>query len=230
MRERLEAVRAQIAAAGSDPAGVSVIAVTKGFPTEVVDAALGAGLADLGENYAQELVAKAEELAGRAAPTGQAAAADAVAVPRWQFIGHLQRNKVRRLAAHVHRFQSVDRPELVDELVRRAPGARVLLQVNTTGEAQKAGCSPEAVGPLLEGARAGGLVVEGLMTVGPTQAGAPARPAFAALRGLVDRFGLEVCSMGMTDDLDVAVGEGSTMIRVGRALFGPRPRREATAG
>lgn len=215
--ERLARVRDRIVAAGGDPAAVAVVGVTKGFDAGTARAALDAGLAELGENYAQELVAKAQALGP---PSGA----------RWQFIGRLQRNKVRQLAPFVHRYQSVDRAELVDELARRAPGARLLLQVATTGEPGKGGCPPGEVGALLERARGLGLVVEGLMAVGPTDPAQPVRPAFAALRRLVDAHGLDICSMGMTDDLEEAVGEGSTMVRVGRALFGDRPRRPAAAG
>ena len=121
------------------------------------------------------------------------------------------------------RWQSVDRPELVDELVRWAPGARLFIQVNTTAEPQKAGCVPADAPALVARAQDAGLQVEGLMAVGPTDAAADPSPAFAALRALVDRLGLSECSMGMTDDLEAAVREGSTMIRVGRALFGSRP-------
>jgi hypothetical protein len=128
---RLAAVRDRIRAAGGDPEAVSVIGVTKGHPRAVVRLALEAGLHDLGENYAQELLAKAE-------PPPEAAS-DAGAELRWHFIGQLQRNKVRQLAPLISCWQSVDRPELVDELARRAPGARVLIQVNATGEAQKGG-------------------------------------------------------------------------------------------
>jgi pyridoxal phosphate enzyme (YggS family) len=216
LRRRLAVVRRRIADAGGDPTAITVVAVTKTFGPEVVRLALQAGLRDLGENYAQELVAKAA--AGAGAPT-----------PRWQFIGHLQRNKVRHLVPHVHRFQSIDRADLVDELGHRAPGARLLFQVNTTAEAQKAGCAPGDVGALVERARSAGLVVEGLMTVGPTDAAVSARPAFALLRRLVDDHGLDICSMGMTQDLEVAVGEGSSMLRIGRALFGPRHRRTTAA-
>jgi PLP dependent protein len=211
--ERLAALRARVAATGVDPAEVAVVAVTKGFPPEVVLAATAAGLAELGENYAQQLVAKVDWLAARPDPP----------TVRWQFIGQLQRRKVRQLAPHVSRWQSVDRPELVDELARRAPGARLLVQVNTTDEPQKAGCRPAGAAALVARARDAGLEVEGLMAVGPTGPEADPAPAFAALRHLVDELGLRQCSMGMTDDLETAVREGSTMIRVGRALFGPRP-------
>jgi uncharacterized pyridoxal phosphate-containing UPF0001 family protein len=164
----------------------------------------------IGENYAQELLTK------RAA-----ALAAGVAV---HFIGRLQSNKVRLLADTVAVWESVDRPSLVDQIARRAPGATVLLQVNATGEVDKGGCPPDDVPELLVRAREGGLVVDGLMTVGPTEGGTEAaRPGFRLVRRLVDELGLRTCSMGMTDDLEVAVEEGSTRVRLGTALFGPRP-------
>ena len=223
VRQRLAMLRERIRAAGGDDEAIEVVGVTKGFPPGIVDAALDAGLSALGENYAQELLEKVGRQArcGSAADVGRARH-DPV---RWQFIGALQRNKVRQLAPYVDRWQSIDRPELVDELARRAPHARLLVQVNTTGEPGKAGCAPADVGPLVERAMAADLVVEGLMTVGPTDPHASPVAPFRLLRDLVDRHGLRWCSMGMSDDLEVAVGEGTNMIRIGRALFGPRARR-----
>jgi uncharacterized pyridoxal phosphate-containing UPF0001 family protein len=140
---------------------------------------------------------------------------------RWHFLGRLQRNKVRALAPWVACWQSVDRPELGAELARRAPGARVLVEVNLGEEPQKGGCLPAAVPGLVDGLRAAGLRVDGLMAV-PPHADDPRR-WFAALRDQGAALGLPELSMGMTDDFDVAVEEGATMVRVGRALFGPRP-------
>jgi pyridoxal phosphate enzyme (YggS family) len=222
VRRRLDDIRARIVAAGGDPDAIEVVAVTKGFPPPIVAVAADAGLTTLGENYAPELLAKAAWLAEPPAPTGAVHGPFTNAV-HWQFIGRLQRNKVRALAPHVERWQSIDRAALVDEVARRAPGARILLQVNATGEADKGGCEPAGVAALLDRARAAGLVVEGLMTVGPTDAAVSPAPAFAAVRRLVDLNGLSCASMGMTGDLEVAVREGSTMIRIGTALFGPRP-------
>ena len=226
---RLAALRERIRSAGGDDRAIEVVGVTKGFPPPIVGAALAAGLTSLGENYAQELLAKIRLAGGSGSAAGCVGAPDARrGIPgevSWQFIGALQRNKVRLLAPYVQRWQSIDRPTLVDELARRAPGARLLLQVNTTGEPQKSGCAPDDVGPLLERATSAGLVVEGLMTVGPTDLEASPAAAFRLLRGLVDRHGLRWCSMGMSDDLEIAVREGTNMIRVGRALFGPRAQR-----
>lgn len=206
--EHLAGIRDRIHRAGGSP-DVVVVAVTKGFGPDAIDAAVAAGLADVGENYAQELLAK---LGGISVPA-----------PRIHFIGRLQSNKVRLLAPHVDVWQSVDRLSLVRELARRAPGAAVLVQVNTSGEPQKGGCEEADVHELVTAADAAGLMVRGLMTVGPLAEPEAARPGFRRLRRLCDDLGLPVCSMGMTDDLEVAVSEGATMVRIGTALFGTRP-------
>jgi uncharacterized pyridoxal phosphate-containing UPF0001 family protein len=131
---------------------------------------------------------------------------------------------VRQLAPIVTCYETVDRASLVDELAKRVPGAAVLLQVDTSVEPGKGGCPVADIPALFDRAVAAGLVVRGLMTVGPTEGGPEAaRPGFRAVRALFDRLGLEVLSMGMTDDLEVAVQEGSTQVRVGSALFGARP-------
>ena len=203
---RLEAVRDRISSAGGDPSRVVVIAMTKGFGRDAVDAALAVGLDRIGENYAQELLAKAAEVAG----------------PTWHFLGRLQRNKVRSLAAIVSLWQSVDRVELAEEIARRAPGASVLVQVNVSGEPHKGGCRPEDAPALVDRCRDRGLDVQGLMAVGPAGPPEDARPAFRSLAAMSRTLDLGHLSMGMTDDLEVAVQEGSTMVRIGRALFGPR--------
>jgi pyridoxal phosphate enzyme (YggS family) len=207
VREGLARVRARIAAAGGDDS-VAVLAVTKGFGADAIEAALAAGCTAIGENYAQELLAKR-------------AAAERAEV---HFIGQLQTNKVRQIAGLVDVYESVDRQRLAAEIAKRDPGARVLVQVDTSAEAGKGGCPLSELDGLVSAARALGLRVEGLMTVGPTEGGPEmARNGFRQVRAAVDRLGLEVCSMGMTDDLEVAVQEGATQIRVGTALFGRRP-------
>jgi pyridoxal phosphate enzyme (YggS family) len=207
--ERTAAVRGRIAAAGGG-ADVTLVAVTKGFGPDVVAAAVAAGIEDVGESYAQELLAKAA-----AVPRP----------PRWHLVGRLQANKVRALAGTVDLWQSVDRARLADELRRRAPGARVLVQVDVTGEPTKGGCPPGEVPALVDRLRDAGLDVRGLMAVGPLGPAEDARPGFRALTALADRLGLDERSMGMSDDLEVAVEEGATMVRVGTALFGARPPR-----
>ena len=211
--DALAAVRARLDAAGGPH--VRIVAVTKGFGADVVVDAVAAGVVDLGESYAQEVTAKVPEVRQRVDLSGVT----------WHFIGRLQTNKVRLLAPWISRWDSLDRAAVVDEVARRQPGARVLVQVNTTDEPTKGGVALGEAAALVDHAQRAGLRVEGLMTVGPTQGGpAAARPGFAALRALVDRLSLEVCSMGMSDDLDVAVAEGATEVRVGSALFGTRPR------
>lgn len=210
VREVRRRVAAAAARAGRDPAAVTIVAATKTVPPERIAAAIDAGVTDVGENRAQELLAKVGAV-GRGP-----------GVPRWHFLGRLQRNKVRSLAPHVACWHSVDRPELVPVLARHAPGARVLVQVDLAGEPAKGGCAPEEAGPLVAALSGAGLHVTGLMTVPP--AGAPARPWFAALAALAADLGLRDLSMGMSDDFEEAVEEGATMVRPGRVLFGARPR------
>jgi pyridoxal phosphate enzyme (YggS family) len=209
--ERVAVVRARVdaaaRAAGRTAESVRLVAATKTQSVDVVRAVVAAGVTDLGENRAQELVAKAPELA----PLD----------PAWHFIGRLQRNKINQLAPWVQWWSSVDRAELVDALAARVVGARVLIEVNVGGEAQKGGCAPADAAGLVARARAGGLEPVGLMTVAPLE-GDP-RPVFATLRGLAERLGLAELSMGMSGDFEAAIGEGATIVRVGTALFGPRP-------
>jgi pyridoxal phosphate enzyme (YggS family) len=216
--ERLAGVRERIAAAcraaGRDPHAVTLVVVTKEVGLDDVRAALADGAVDLGENRAQDLVRKAEALSA-----GRAGADDPI--PRWHFIGRMQRNKVRLVAPVVALWESVDREEIAAEIGRRAPGAAVLVQVNVTGEPQKGGCAPTAVSALVDTCTSYGCRVDGLMTV-PEAVGDP-RPVFARLRRMADDLGLRECSMGMSGDYEIAIEEGATMVRVGRAIFGPRP-------
>ncbi len=206
-------IRARIERAAGDAkrdaSEITLVVVTKPFGVDAVRAAIDAGASDLGENRAQELVEKAPALAGLASP------------PRWHFIGRLQRNKVKAVAPYVTCWQSVDRAELVDEIARRAPGAPVYVQVNVGDEPQKGGCAIGGAEALVAYAGVQGLAVAGLMTVPP--AGADPRPFFRTLRQLADRLGLPGCSMGMSGDFEVAIAEGATVVRVGSAVFGPRP-------
>jgi pyridoxal phosphate enzyme (YggS family) len=206
----LDRIRGRITSAGGDADRVEVVAVTKGHPPEVVTAVRAAGLTAVGESYAQELAAKVDAL-GDEAPSVQ-----------WHMIGRLQRNKVRMVAPFVSLWQSIDRLSVAAEVARRAPGAAVLVQVNVTGAEQQGGCAPERVPAVVEGCGDLGLVVRGLMAIGPRRADR-ARPAFEQVRSLADRLGLPERSMGMSDDLESAVAAGSTMVRVGSALVGPRP-------
>ena len=203
--ERLADVRSRIAATGRDPDDVRVVAVTKGFPLDAVRAAVDAGVVDVGENQAQELLAKVD---------------DAPAVVRWHFLGPVQRNKVKKLAPHVTLWHAVDRAAAGIEVARHRPGAAVLVQVNLSGDEHRPGCGWDDAATLVDQLRAEGLDVRGLM--GVASRGAGARDQFRRLAALRDDLGLDDLSMGMSEDLEVAVEEGATIVRVGTALFGPR--------
>ncbi len=211
---RLAAIRSLIEAAGRDPGSVRIIGVTKGHSGDVCEAALAAGLTELGESYAQELLTKASD-----PRLGSAS---------WHFVGGLQSKKVRSLAGVVHLWQSIDRPRVVAEVARWAPGAQVLIQVALSDEPGKSGCPFAEVPALVAEATGAGLAVRGVMGVGPT-AGGPeaARLGFRRLARTAAELGLSTVSMGMSADLPVALAEGATVVRVGTALFGPRPARAA---
>ena len=196
----------------------ALLPVTKAFGAEAVRAVLAAGMTDVGENYAQELIGKNSELDDDLGSEG------GLSPIRWHMIGGVQRNKVQRLAGIVGLWQTVDRPELVDEMVRRAPGARILIQVDPAGTPGKGGCPPGDVEGLVTRAVDGGLEVAGLMTVGVMGDRDATGEAFRTVSRLADDLELPERSMGMTDDIELAVEHGSTMVRVGRALFGERPR------
>ncbi len=218
----VERVRERIARAaeraGRRPADVLLIGVSKTVEVERIRAAVAAGVTALGENRVQEAKAKVDELGRPAA---------------WHLIGHLQTNKVKDALELFDVIHSVDRLELARELDRRAAArdkvVDVLLQVNVAAEASKGGVGPEAVGEALDAiGKLAHLRVRGLMTI-PPEAERPedARPWFRRLRELAERHGLPELSMGMSGDFEVAVEEGATMVRVGTAIFGPRPVRPA---
>jgi pyridoxal phosphate enzyme (YggS family) len=193
---------------------VEITAVTKTFPPSAVLDAVEAGCRAIGENYAQDLLSKREAIESF----------EPERRPRVDFIGQLQSNKVRQLVGLVDRWCTIDRPSIATEIAKRDPGGAVLIQVNTTSEHQKGGCELDEVPELMAHCQKQGLAVLGLLTVGPTgQEPSAGAPGFRAVRALVDQLGLEVCSMGMTGDLDVAVECGATNIRIGSALFGARP-------
>jgi hypothetical protein len=207
--DRLGGIRSRL------PAGVTLIAVSKGQPPEAIREAHAAGQRDFGENYAQEWKAKADALAD-------------LADLRWHFIGGLQTNKVKLLAGRVAYVHTVDRLELARELDKRLAArgerVRVFLEVNVGDEASKEGCAPAEVPALAEAVRAlPALELVGLMCIPPAEA--DPRPHFRLLRGLRERLGLSQLSMGMSADWPVAVEEGSTFVRVGTAIFGPRAPR-----
>lgn len=211
--ERLQAVRERIARTGRDPDGVTIVAVTKGFGLEICREALAAGLEILGENRVQEALPKI----------------DAVAGAQWHLVGHLQTNKVKQAAGRFALIQTVDSAHLAEALARRAPNQAVLIEVNVAREPQKSGAPPEGALDLVE-ATARLLDVRGLMAIGPS--GGDPMPAFSELRRLRDdaeqRIAkpLPILSMGMSGDFEAALAAGSSMLRLGQALFGPR----ATSG
>jgi len=204
LADRVAGVRRRIDAVAGGRR-VTLVAVTKGFGRDTVAAARAAGLDDLGESYAHELVAKADAIGDGG---------------RWHFLGAVQRRKVRHLAPVVALWQSVDRLGAGREIARHAPGASVLVQVNVTGLANRNGCTWDDAPGLVEGLSALGLDVRGLMAVGGRD---DPRAEFRRLAVLARSLGLREVSTGMSGDLEVAVEEGSTMVRVGQALFGPRP-------
>ncbi|HSO94447.1 MAG TPA: YggS family pyridoxal phosphate-dependent enzyme [Acidimicrobiia bacterium] len=210
-------VRARIDAAarraGRDPATVTLVAATKNVAPDRIAEVLAAGVPDVGENRAQELLAKAPALTDRTPP------------PRWHFLGPLQRNKVRALAPLITCWESLDRLALGNTIAQHAPGAHVLVEVNLAAEPQKAGCPPGDTPALVDALRARGLTVAGLMTIPPH--GDDPHPWFARLRDLALTVQAPELSMGMSDDFEAAVEEGATLVRVGRALFGQRPRSQA---
>ena len=205
--ERIRAVRHELELASGGRA--RLLPVTKAFGPEAVQAVRAAGLTEVAESYAQELVAKHREV-------------DDSEIS-WHMIGRLQRNKVRPLARLVSLWQSVDRPELVDEIARWAPGASVLIQVNVLGRPEQGGCRPGEVERLVVRGQEAGLEVTGLMGIGAVGDRDGTERSFATIALLADQLGLAERSMGMTDDRKSALVHGSTLVRVGRALFGDRP-------
>ncbi|MCB1262469.1 MAG: YggS family pyridoxal phosphate-dependent enzyme [Acidimicrobiales bacterium] len=220
VQANLARVHERLAAAGGDVGAITVVAVTKAFDAPVAAAALAAGIGDLGENYAQQLLAKVAAFAD--APPAM--------VPRWHMIGSLQRNKVPALAPHVDCWQTVDRLSLGTAIARRAPGATVLVQVNATDEPHKGGCPPEQASELVGALIDAGLRVQGLMAVGKAGDDDATARAFTTVAHLADRLDLPVRSMGMSGDLELAVRAGTTMVRVGRDLFGARPDARPGSG
>lgn len=211
VRENVQRVREEISRSGGTH--VSLVAVTKSLPLEALYVASECGCDAVGENYIQELRAKMDDISLR----------DALSIPV-HFIGSIQTNKIRHICESVDLWQSVDRPSVITELAKRSQRpVKILIQINTTGEESKSGCEPSQIDELRELAQAQGIEVKGLMTMGPTDGDlARTRQAFRKLRHLATTQGLEVCSMGMSGDYAVAVDEGSTMVRIGQALFGSR--------
>ena len=214
--QRLEAVTERVRRAaeraGRSPEEVTIVAVSKGFPPEVVREGVAAGLRHVGENRVQEAAAKLPRLAD---------------LPiTWHMVGHLQTNKVKTALELFAIIHSVDSIHLAETISHHAQGPiPILLEVNVAGEEGKFGLATEEVSRAADAiARLPRLEVRGLMTVAPVVPDpGEVRPVFRRLRELRDALGLRDLSMGMTDDFEVAVEEGATMVRIGRAIFGERP-------
>ena len=208
--ENLTSVKERIERADGDTGRIAIVAVTKGFGPEVCQAALDAGLKILGENRVQEALAKMDVVSGA----------------EWHLIGHLQTNKVKAAAARFALIQSIDSTHVAEALARIDVEQKVLVEVNVAREARKTGADPAQAAATID-AVAEMLDLQGLMAMGPTE-GDP-RPAFDELRTIRDaaqeRLGkaLPILSIGMSGDFEIAVAAGSTMLRLGTALFGPRP-------
>lgn len=226
--ENIDRIRLRVSAACAraerDPSDVTLIAVSKTFPASAVREAVRSGVPDVGENYVQELLRKRDAL--QEEPVC------------WHFIGHLQSNKVKFIAPWVTMIHAVDSPGLAAEIDRQSArsGRRldILVEVNTTGEESKYGLPPFAVPAFLRGLQdLQAIRVCGLMTIGPFLPDPEgSRPMFRALRELSQQVAglglrnveMRHLSMGMTGDFEVAIEEGATMVRVGTAIFGVRPK------
>ncbi|HEY8519585.1 MAG TPA: YggS family pyridoxal phosphate-dependent enzyme [Gammaproteobacteria bacterium] len=200
---------------------VMIVAVSKGQPAEAIDRVYAAGQRHFGESYVQEALPKIEALRGRDI--------------EWHFIGRVQANKTRPIAEHFHWVHTVDREKVAvrlnDARPHYAPPLNVLLQVNLAGEPQKGGVSEAELAPLVAAvSRLPRLALRGLMTIPPAEASADESAAlFDRLKSLQDRFaaehpGMDVLSMGMSGDFELAIACGSTCVRIGTAIFGPRRR------
>jgi PLP dependent protein len=215
LAERLAAVRERIARAAErgrrNPADILLLAVTKVFPARVIRDAYDLGLRDFGENYVQEFEEKAPEVRG-------------LAGSRFHLIGHLQSNKAKKAAELFDAIQTVDSARIARRLNDSSRPLDVMLEVKLSGEEAKSGAAPEELPELIAGVRAcPNLRLLGLMTMPPwSDDPEPSRPYFHQLRDLAQRHGLAQLSMGMSHDLEVAIEEGATCVRVGTALFGRR--------
>ena len=220
---RLAAVRSRIAdaclRAGRDPNGVQLLAASKFQSASAIRAAYALGQREFGENYVQELVQKAQQLAD-------------LSDLRWHLIGRLQTNKVKDVLRIGCSLQSLDSVKLCEALATRAEqagsgGVDVFVQVNISDEPQKAGVATAQLATLMAAARGYPVLrLRGLMSIpAPSDDEVVMRRAFRRVRELADHYQLAECSMGMSDDLEIAIEEGATMVRVGTAIFGERPER-----
>lgn len=222
IRDNVQALRQRIdraaSKAGRDPDEIAIVAVAKTFPAAVIEEAIASGIKIIGENRVQEAKEKHGAIGDRV---------------EWHMVGHLQTNKVKEALNIFSMIQSLDSTRLAEEIEKRAAeGVACLLEVNTSKEKTKFGVAPDEVFDLCERlAQCKKIDVQGLMTIGPgwaVQDPEASRPCFRVLRELQEELAQEfdrpfpVLSMGMTSDFEVAIEEGSTMIRVGTAIFGPR--------
>ena len=217
LKEKLEQVETRIAnaaaRAGRKRDDITLLAVTKKFPPAAIREAYQLGLREFGENYVQEFEIKRADLTD-------------LSGARFHFIGHLQSNKSKKAAEIFDVIQTVDSAKLAERLNAEQKPLEVMIEVKLSSEEAKAGVEPEAVPALVEAIRTcSHLRLLGLMTMPPWSDDAePSRPYFAKLRALAEANGLRQLSMGMSHDLEVAIEEGATMVRIGTALFGPRKK------
>jgi len=188
-----------------------LLPVTKGFGVREVEAVLEVGLTKVGESYAQELLEKAKNITDNRID--------------WHMIGKIQRNKVKKLSETVDLWHSVDRKELIAEISKYKKDSKILIQVDMNERYQQGGCSPENVPGLIEFASDKGVNVEGLMTIGVDQDVETTRNIFAELAKLSKKMGLKEISMGMSNDFEIAIDYGATILRVGRSIFGERAKK-----
>ena len=222
LAQRIEVVRNRISEAAlrsrRDPQAITLLAVTKKFPATVIRAAYELGIREFGENYVQEFEGKAGEVAD-------------IAGARFHLIGHLQSNKTRKAAELFQVVQTVDSAKLARRLDGEGKPLDVMIEVKLSHEDTKAGADPESLGELVGAVReCSNLKLLGLMTMPPwTDDAEPSRPYFRRLRELAEHYEITGLSMGMSHDFEVAIEEGSTCVRVGTALFGPRRKDGGTA-
>ena len=188
-----------------------LLPVTKGFGVREVQAMLEVGLTKVGESYAQELLGKAKNITDNRI--------------NWHMIGRIQRNKVKKLSETVDLWHSVDRKELITEISKCKKNSKILIQVSLNDRYQQGGCSPENVPDLIEFASDKGMNVEGLMTIGVDQDIDATKNVFAELGKLSETMGLKEISMGMSNDFEIAIDYGATILRVGRSIFGERAKK-----
>jgi len=210
VRDRIEAAAARSGRSAQD---ITLLAVTKKFPASIICEAHALGIREFGENYVQEF-------------EGKSAAVAELSGARFHLIGHLQSNKTRRAAELFHVIQTIDSVKLARRLDSEGKPLDVMIEVKLSEEQTKAGADPAALDELVPGVReCRNLTLAGLMTMPPwTDEAEPSRPYFVRLRQLAEKYKLPQLSMGMSHDFEVAIEEGSTCVRIGTALFGPRPR------